>query len=234
MPPERTFAPLAEGEVLRAERSRHFEVAVERDLGQASTIAVRRYVQEIEDQMVTMFGARPGAALSSSDHYYLTRADGISADGWGVTYSHVLSGRLRSSVDYSVTQADWAPWMVSGLSPVTVGVLRAGRERFHDVTATIEAEVPETATRVFVVYRVNTAFAIQDTVTQALTTGLAGRFAFRVKQSLPFSPIGGSDWEVLVDVRSLFRDPVAGASVYDELLVVAPPKQVVGGLVVNF
>jgi len=35
-------------------------------------------------------------------------------------------------------------------------------------------------------------------------------------------------------VRNLFREPAAGASVYDELLVVNPPKQVVGGLVVRF
>ncbi len=53
-------------------------------------------------------------------------------------------------------------------------------------------------------------------------------------QTLPFAPFGGSDWEVLVDVRSLFREQVAGASIYDELLVVDPPKQVVGGLVVHF
>ena len=67
-----------------------------------------------------------------------------------------------------------------------------------------------------------------------MTSGLDGRFALRVNQTLPFSPIEGSDWEILVDIRSLFREQIDGASLYDELLVISPPKQVVGGLVVHF
>ena len=37
-------------------------------------------------------------------------------------------------------------------------------------------------------------------------------------------------WEMLVGVRNLFRDAADEASVYDELLVVRPPKRIVGGL----
>ena len=123
--------------------------------------------------------------------------------------------------------------MVGGLSPETVGVFRSGHERFHDVTTSVETEIPETATRVLLLYRVNTAFSTVDSGA-ALSSGLDGRFALRINQTLPFSPIEGSTWEVLIDIRSLFREQVPGASVYDELLVVNPPKQVVGGLVVNF
>ena len=39
---------------------------------------------------------------------------------------------------------------------------------------------------------------------------------------------------MLVAVRNMFRDDVLDASVYDELLVVRPPKRVVGGLTVKF
>jgi hypothetical protein len=182
--------------------------------------------------MVTMFGVRPDATLSPTDHYYVANASGVNADGWGVSFSHALAGRVHGVVDYSVTRAQWAPWTVAGLSPSTVGLIRTGMERFHDVTTSIEAEIPETATSVFVLARVNTAFSRAEAV--SIGSGLDTRFAFRVKQTLPFTPFGDSDWEVLVDVRSLFREQVAGASVYDELLVVSPPKQFVGGLVVHF
>ena len=37
-------------------------------------------------------------------------------------------------------------------------------------------------------------------------------------------------WEVLLGLRNLFRDPTDSASVYDELLVVRPPKRIVGGV----
>jgi hypothetical protein len=43
-----------------------------------------------------------------------------------------------------------------------------------------------------------------------------------------------SEWEVLLAIRSLFREPLTGGSVYDELLVVRPPKRVVGGFLVRF
>jgi hypothetical protein len=56
-----------------------------------------------------------------------------------------------------------------------------------------------------------------------------------VKQRLSFLPFDGSDWEVLVAVRNLFREDLGdGVGVYDELLVVKPPKRIVGGLLVRF
>jgi hypothetical protein len=55
----------------------------------------------------------------------------------------------------------------------------------------------------------------------------------QVNQALPFG-LGGTKWEVLVGVRNLFRDPNDVTSVYDELLVVSPPKRVVGGFLVRF
>ena len=234
LPPERTFALLSRTDSLQAERSQHFEVAVEHDLGPASTVGVRRFYQDVDDQMVALFGVRPQNPVASADHYYLTSASGVNADGWGLMLSHTLAGRVTGTVDYSLTHATWAPWTASGLSPQTVGVFRTGTERVHDVTTSIETEIPETSTEVFLLYRVNSAFSVVDSSSAALTSGLDGRFAIRVRQGLPFSPVEGSDWEVLVDIRSLFREQVLGASVYDELLVASPPKQVVGGLVVHF
>jgi hypothetical protein len=39
---------------------------------------------------------------------------------------------------------------------------------------------------------------------------------------------------MLVGVRNFFHDTVAEQSIYDELLVVRPPKRVVGGLTLHF
>jgi hypothetical protein len=54
-----------------------------------------------------------------------------------------------------------------------------------------------------------------------------------VNQALPVA-FAGTKWEVLVGLRNLFRDPTDPASVYDELLVVRPPKRLVGGFLVRF
>ena len=56
----------------------------------------------------------------------------------------------------------------------------------------------------------------------------------RVNQSLPFLRFSNADWEALVDVRNMFRDANALASLYDEALAVRAPKRIVGGLLVKF
>ncbi|MFL2433449.1 MAG: TonB-dependent receptor domain-containing protein [Vicinamibacterales bacterium] len=236
LPPERTFTSLSGFDDLRAERTVHFEVGVEQSLTDRTVVGVKRFTQDVNDQLVAMFEAGRhvpiGTLPASGGHYYLTSASGLTADGWGVSVMHVIDDRVHGSVDYSLVTADWAPWTAQGLPPSRVGVFRNGFERFHDVTATVEATIPETATRVTARCRVNTAYATASE--GAVTSGLDARYDIRVMQMLPFSPIDGSTWELLVAVRSLFHEQVAGGSVYDELLVVSPPQQVVGGLVVHF
>ena len=83
LPPERTFAPLSPLEPLQAQRTRHIELALERDLGSASVISVRRFQQRVANQTVTLFGVEPGAGRSVTDHYYLANARGLDAAGWG-------------------------------------------------------------------------------------------------------------------------------------------------------
>ena len=236
LPPERTFTSLSGFDDLRAERTVHFEVGVEQSLTDRTVVGVKRFTQDVNDQLVAMFEAGRhvpvGTLPASGGHYYLTSASGLTTDGWGVSVMHALDDFVHGSVDYSLVAADWAPWTAQGLAPSRVGVFRNGFERFHDVTATVEATISETATRVTARCRVNTAYATASE--GAVTSGLDTRYDIRVMQMLPFSPIDGSTWELLVAVRSLFHEQVAGGSFYDELLVVSPPQQVVGGLVVHF
>ena len=56
----------------------------------------------------------------------------------------------------------------------------------------------------------------------------------KIHGSLPFMDFGTAKWEMLLAVRSLFRESAADSSIYDELLVVHPPKRIVGGLTLRF
>ena len=56
----------------------------------------------------------------------------------------------------------------------------------------------------------------------------------QVRQSLPFMDFSSAKWEMLVAVRNFFREAAADQSIYDELLVVRPPKRIVGGLTLRF
>lgn len=229
VPPERSFIGVTP---LTAERTNHYEVSVERDLPLKYVLAVRSFYQETGNQQVAAFGLRPTPA-GETGHYVVGNGGDLLARGWSVSLSNLLSPRLRGSVAYTMTSARWVPG-----GAVNYGLLLFGprarpvSERLHDVTTAIETDLPVTATRVFVAYKLNTGFARQKG--DAVTTGLAARFDVQVVQPLPFLDFTSAQWQVMVAVRNLFRDSTADASVYDELLVIRPPKRVVTGLLVRF
>ena len=231
LPPERTFSAYSPRGGLHPERTRHVEVGLEYDLTDHSVVGMRRFYQDVSDQMATLFGVDE-LGNAATGHYYLARAGALTSRGWAVTLRRHLGDRFSGSVDYTVAEAHWRQAGAdAALGAAAPGLMRPDVERFHDLSGAVEAEIPGTDTRVFVRCRVNTAFVRADSEDPS---GLDARFDVRVNQALPFSPFEGSRWEILVAVRSLFFEPQAAASTFDELLVARAPKQFVGGLVVHF
>jgi hypothetical protein len=232
VPPERTFAPLV-GSRFSAERTNMLEIAFEHDLRGGAVVGLRTFYQDTTNQLATLFGlGRLDRTAADLDHYYVGNAGDVIARGWGVTLSRSLAGHVRGSVDYRVTTAHWTP---SGEAAVIAlwapAAVRAASERLHDLTTSVEADIPYSATRVFAVYRIGNAFESSD---RGKPQAVGARFDVQVTQALPFLDFTSAEWEMLVGVRNMFRDIAPDASVYDELLVIRPPKRVVGGLTVRF
>jgi hypothetical protein len=197
-------------------------------------VSARGFRQSVDDQIVTLFGAQwPDRRRSDLGHYRVASGGDFDASGWGVSLSRPMASRVRGELAYTMTHASWqtapdARW-ASWWAP------SAGRprsEKLHDVTTTVETDIAETATRVFAVYRLSNGFA-RSSVDERVP-GFDARFDVQISQRLPFLDFTAAEWEVLVAVRNLFREAVEGMSVYDELLVVRPPKRIVGGLLVRF
>lgn len=231
LPPQRTFSPLSSAG-FRTQAQQNYEVGIERVINGAA-FAMRVFDQRINNQTVTVFGLRRDTP-SSLGHYHVGAAGDAAVRGVGFTFTHALAANLRGSVDYSIASAEWtaatAPAEYAVLSRWVPSAVRSN-ERIHDVTTSLEAEVPYSATRVVVLYKLNDAFAAADAVA---SPGFAARFDVRVTQALPFMNFRTSQWEMLVGVRNLFHESLADTSIYDELLVVRPPKRLVGGLTVKF
>ena len=235
LPPQRTFAPISRHRGLVPERMDHYEIGAEHDIAHGFLVGVRAFHQRIDNQMVTLFGiAVPDSAVADLGHYYVASAGDLQARGWGVSVSRSLTGRVRGSLDYTRTEADWLRRSPDArlLSRVAPSAGREEGETVHDVTTTVEAQVPITETRVYVLYKLNTGFAASEAALAGSQFG--ARFDLQVNQALPFLNFTSAQWEALLTVRSLFREDLAEASIYDELLVVKPPKRVVGGLTVRF
>jgi hypothetical protein len=231
LPPERTFSPVSRRGEFRPERVDHVEVAAERQMAGDVVLGVRAFRQRGKDQIVTLFGVTAVEEAPDTGHYRVGSAGNFEATGWGVSVSRAVADGTRASLDYSRAGAEW-----SGRSPDFWALARTASQVLrrsdivHGLTATIESVVPATSTRVFVLYKLNTAVSAPG-IEQASAGG--ARFDVQVNQALPFS-VARSRWEVLVAVKKMFHDEFDSGSLYDELLVVRAPTRVLGGVTVKF
>jgi hypothetical protein len=232
LPPERTFSPLAGGN-FRAERARYLDVMFEHDFAGDYSLSVRRFFQGIDNQAMTIFGMRSPSGTRSVGHYYTASAGAVDAYGWGVRLRSSASKRVSGTIDYTLAHGRWTSQGDLAQARRSIAALaRFDEDAIHDLTTSIQTAFPETATRVFLLYKLNSGYA-RRSLDASDSGGLDGRFDVQVNQALPFG-LGSTKWEVLLGIRNLFRDPNDPASIYDELLVVRPPKRVVGGFLVRF
>jgi hypothetical protein len=236
LPPQRTFSSLKPARPLEAERATQLAVEVEHDIA-GSTIAVRAFRQQVADQLLTLFGLDlPEQPVATLGHYFVGNAGSVRTAGGVAEFRTGWAGRIKGSISYSLVQAELDP--ASDLHYVFLLTNAAPPpevERIHDVATTIQADVPETSTRVLVVYRASNAFA--ERATDAGDEGGSGldyRFDVQVRQALPFMSFSNAKWEMLLAVRNFFREAVDDQSFYGELLVIRPPKRIVGGVTLHF
>ena len=232
LPPERTFSAVSPWRGFRPERLDHTELAAEREWGGELVTSVRIFRQRGDDQLVTIFGSLlPGASAGGVSHYYVSSAGDFYARGWSVSFSRKIADWLRAAVDYTHVDSRWIETSPDALalSLLAIAVQQHERERFHDVTTTVDSTLPVIDTHVFVVYRVNSRF---DAGQPASSGGT--RFDVQLTQALPFLNFAGAELDMLVAVRNMFHEELRDISVYDEALAIRPPKRIVGGVTVRF
>jgi hypothetical protein len=236
LPPQRTFSAAEPGRPLVPEYTTHAGVELERDLGR-STVGLRAFHQRIEEQLITIFGAiAPDHPAAKLGHYRVASGGDLQAIGGAASIDTIFSRWVRGGLEYAVTNARLPDGIESiAWFPESVAFMQLP-ETIHDISASIEADVPETSTRVSFLYRASNAFARAAVSAGSLPVKpvLDSRFDLQVRQALPFMDFAPAKWEMLLAVRNFFREPAPDQSVYDELLVVRPPTQVVGGVSLLF
>jgi len=226
LPPQRTFSAAVDGSPLVAERALHLEAGIERDLTATTTLSVRAFSQHVDNQIVTLF------TPVTLGHYFVANSGGVVANGYAAGVKTVIADRVHGSVEYSFARAERNPLETfTYFLMFTPALGRPVHERVQDLTTSIEAELPETSTRVAFLCRLSDGFARSDSTGGSVVDA---RFDVQVRQALPFMDFSSAKWEMLVAVRNFFHDAGLDQSIYDELLVVRSPKRVVGGLTLRF
>jgi len=235
LPPQRTFSSLDPQGGFHAEHTLSASVGIEQDFG-PSTVSVRAFRQRVSDQLVTLFGGEmAGMSSANVGHYLVGNVGDVNARGVSAEFRAVIASRVQGALEYSVARAEILGAGDDYIMLLTPEAARGGTETVQDITARIHTDIPETATRVVVLYRLSNGFAQQGARGQAASRPvLDGRFDVQVRQSLPFMNFSNARWEMLLAVRNFFRDASSDQSLYDELLVVRPPKRVVGGVTLHF
>ncbi len=236
LPPQRTFSSVEPGRGFSAEQSTRLSLAIEKDLSASTGLGIRLFRERVDDQLATIFGTDvPGQPASQLGHYVVGTVGDARASGYTASVHTEVARRVRCSLEYTsavarLTPADNLRYLLL-VAPSTV---RPSSERLHDFSTTVETEVPETATRVLVLYRIGDGYARPGDGEAGLFSRVDGRFDVQIRQSLPFMSFSSARWEMLLAVRNFFRQDGTDQSVYDELLVVRPPKRVVGGVTLRF
>jgi hypothetical protein len=235
LPPQRTFSSLNPRGGFDAEETSQADIAVERDFG-TSTASVRAFRQHVDNQLVTVFGAEiPGQPAAKLGHYMVGNFGDADASGCALAWRTVIANRLRGSIEYTTASADMMPARQVGyLLLLAPSLARPMQQRLNDVATSLETEVPETSTRVLVLYRVGNGFARPSSAPDAMLPGIESRFDVQVRQSLPFMNFTNAKWEMLLAVRNFFRESGTEQSVLDERVAIRPPKRVVGGVTLRF
>ena len=233
LPPQRTFSSIAAGSPFQAERTNHMEVEVEHDLAASATVSLRAFRQRVSDQIVTLFGVSTQDAPAVG-HYFLGNVGDIEASGLSAGIRAALAGRVHGAVEYTMSRTRSSTPDLGYMLLLEPSALRLDRNHIHDLSTSIETDVPATATRVIVLYRLSNAFARATAAQAESAPSFDARFDVQVRQSLPFMDFSSAKWEMLVAVRNFFRETAPDQSIYDELLVVHPPKRIVGGLTLKF
>jgi len=233
LPPQRTFSSIIRERPLEAEATANYAVEIERDLGASSAVSLGVFQQYVADQLVTVFGLdMPGLPPASLGHYFVGNVGDVGARGMTATFRTSIANRVRGSVEYSMTRAQWNQGDALDYWVMRLPSANAlGSDRIHGLSTAITTDIPETSTHLIVLYRISNALTREGAQDErALDT----RFDIQVRQALPFLDFSTAKWEMLLGVRNFFRDTAVDQSVFDELLVVHPPKRIVGGLTMRF
>ncbi len=224
--PITSYARLEEG--LRPSRTSRYELAFDRALG-AAKVGAHLFYEDTADQLVNVFD-RPAARSLR-----VMNAGNVDARGVGVTLGGHFGDLLNGSLTYTYgrTLREGRPSDPTLLVGHAWDLLGYAEADFHDVVARFETFIDWSETRVAAYYRFNNLNPESD--------GRGGHSAFtntrfdvQLTQGLPFLQLlTRADWELLLAFRNLFYEAAEGATL-DELVVMHPPKRVMGGISVRF
>jgi hypothetical protein len=213
---------------LRPSRTWRYELAADRSIG-AAKVGGHLFYESTDDQLVNVFDDGPTPSLSVMNGGHL------DVRGLGVTVGGHIGDVVNGSVTYTYgrTTRDGGRAGAAALAS-TWDILGYEEADYHDVVARVETFIDWSDTRVSAYYRFNTVNPEPDGRVGGHSACTNTRFDVQLTQGLPFlQTLTRADWEVLVAFRNLFYEAAEGGSL-DELVVLHPPKRVLGGISVRF
>lgn len=222
--PAMTFAVM--DDQLRAERSMHYELAVDQVLG-AATVSARTFYEGVDDQLVNAF-----SGPSEARTLRIVNGGALAARGMGLTVARRFGGALSGSLSYTYGHSWRREPAVVEEAGVLPDLFAYHDADFHDLITRVETFIDCTGTRVIAFYRLNSLSP--EVEGKKAATVANTRFDVQLRQGLPFlGTLTRADWEFLLAVRNLYYETGEGATL-DEVAVLNPPKRVLGGISVRF
>ncbi len=214
---------LMEGQV-QTERSRRLQLAVERQLDEASSVEAAFFFDEFAGRGVGLLSV-PSNVTDTSDQTWHALTQQGQARGARVMYQRELTPHLTGMVGYSMGQGQ--KYNPATLEPSDI----FQSSWFHVVSLQLNATVTRTRTRISTTYRLgtrNAAFAIDPFYGR--TDVFDPSLNVMVTQELPDLGLLPGRWEASVDARNLL-DQQETASLDGRTVVLGPSHRMIRGSV---
>lgn len=215
---------------LRAQRTARMHAGLERRVADSTRVMLRLFQEDVTDQLVKAYSKDRPHGIGAG-YFRVSNRGQFRSRGAGLAVSQSF-GAMEGSVGYTYG-------MVAAQQPTTrlLGAPESNDadKNIHDVTTQVATSIDRTQTRLQAAYRwISHPSFNPDAAGFAPGTSVDSRFNFQVFQVLPFVGWNGTSWELMVAVRNLFYEDLAGASLLDEIAVIDAPRRVLGGVTVRF
>jgi hypothetical protein len=231
-----SIAQASMDEGLRAERLTRLELSVEETVG-STTVRAYTFYEAVRDHLGNAVEpqragdwARYAPAAPSTMRIF--NAGRLATRGMGLTVGRRFGQGVSGSMTYTYGHG-WRPEQDLAALPAGLAgqrLMTFSEADFHDVVARLETVISGSDTRLAALYRLNNL--IPQGVDESVLT--SGRFDLQLSQGLPFlGNLTHADWDLLIAVRNFYYEAGEGAML-DEVVVLNPPRRVLGGIAVRF
>lgn len=233
--------PVSSGEMLKPERFTGYKARISKEIGSRQALEVGYAIERVNDPILQVPFLELGADGSQTYRILLANTQPLTSNRVRVGYKAQIRRNLSTSVSYRVGRAKGMGALQRDElgEPIPGQPLPGVDDRdIHTVSAGVALHVPSTMTTISGAYRWDSSLSLRaDNMLEEFDDPTT-QLHISVRQEIPVSTNGASNWEFMLDVRNPISGGYGDTVQLDlgtrQVKIIPHPRRVTGGLTLRF